>query len=442
MSPPSSPPSAPSAPSAPFLPTPRRPSEPDDGRSLSSDESPGLSESTVPPWRAGSSPSAPCRSRVRDVRVLLVELVGLHVIRLARHLVRLAPGPLALVGLLVLLVARRILAHDADADRVLAIAHAVRVLPGRRLHVVRLARRDRLELVVHRLLVHLGHHFRRGLIRPWRDRRSSPSRIRLMPLLRRVGRRGGRLDGSELHLGRAPCPHRSSRGSWGASRAACPRRRRCPRVCACALVMDHLERSYDLRAGLAEDSAMMWSGSRSTRRPRASERVERAGRWCWYSSCVENCVPECLCRALWCAGTRKMKGARTWHLVNLPEQDAELVLFLWFKNNKTLTMSCVLFPSSLDVSTCISFCKRRGFNSSRQIRTMRHVVTGCVRCNGVLNIHDIHRYSMNIWTSAKKIPACHCHDVRTASLAESSRDGIVYKTLRQPPGRPRDNNGE
>ena len=102
-------------------------------------------------------------SRARH-RAPVRELVGLHVIRLARHLVRLAPGPLALVGLLVLLVARRILAHDADADRVLAITHAVRVLPGRRLHVVRLARRDRLGLVVHLLLVHLGHHFRRGLI--------------------------------------------------------------------------------------------------------------------------------------------------------------------------------------------------------------------------------------------------------------------------------------
>ena len=66
--------------------------------------------------------------------------------------------------------------------------------------------------------------------------------------------------------------------------------------------------------------------------------------WCWYSSCVENCVNECLGWALWRGRGFETKGARTWHLVNLPEQDAELVIFLWFNYNKTLTLSYILYP--------------------------------------------------------------------------------------------------
>ena len=66
--------------------------------------------------------------------------------------------------------------------------------------------------------------------------------------------------------------------------------------------------------------------------------------WCWCSSCVENYVNGVSMQDTFAQKMKKTKGARTWHLVNLPEQDAELELFLWFKNNKTLPVSCVLFP--------------------------------------------------------------------------------------------------
>ena len=66
-----------------------------------------------------------------------------------------------------------------------------------------------------------------------------------------------------------------------------------------------------------------------------------------------------------------------------------------------------------------------------KIRTMCHIATGCVRCNGVLiipNIPNIPRYmDLHQKPDHHTIPACHCHDVRTASLAESSRDDIMYK---------------
>ena len=86
---------------------------------------------------------------------------------------------------------------------------------------------------------------------------------------------------------------------------------------------------------------MMWSGARSevTEMPELSE-----PEWCWYSSCVENCVNECRCRALWVCWDLETKKCPDMALAALPEQDAELVLFLLFKYNKTLQASCFLCP--------------------------------------------------------------------------------------------------
>ena len=90
---------------------------------------------------------------------------------------------------------------------------------------------------------------------------------------------------------------------------------------------------------------MMWSVSRSevTEMHELSELSEPGGGAgtpvVWRTLCL--CV---YAGHFWCVWDSKMKGARTWHLVNLPEQDAEVVIILWFKNNKTLTMSCVLCP--------------------------------------------------------------------------------------------------
>ena len=87
----------------------------------------------------------------------------------------------------------------------------------------------------------------------------------------------------------------------------------------------------------------MWSGSRSEiyELSELSELSEPGGGAgtpvVWRTLCL--CVQA---GHFWCVWDSKMKGARTWHLVNLPEQDAELLLFLWFKNNKTLAVSCVL----------------------------------------------------------------------------------------------------
>ena len=117
--------------------------------------------------------------------------------------------------------------------------------------------------------------------------------------------------------------------------------------------------------------------------------------------------------------------------LHLTISDAELLLFLWFKNNETLTMSCVLIPIQSRCLTLYMISNSRGFNSSLQNSDDVSYRHGCVRCNGVLNIpniHNIHLVYLDLQPKPDpKIPACHCHDVRTASLAESSWDDIMYK---------------
>ena len=148
-----------------------------------------------------------------------------------------------------------------------------------------------------------------------------------------------------------------------------------------------------------------------------------------------------LCREKLCAkstqgtfgvlGHRKTKGARTWHLVNLPEQDAELVTFLWFKNNKTLAVSCVLSPFRSRCLNLYIFCKSRRFNSSRQIRTMRHMSPRDV--SDVTHPNILTSYKM--WTSTKNQTTVQSHDVRAASHMSHGMESCT-KPPPAPPGGP------
>ena len=142
-------------------------------------------------------------------------------------------------------------------------------------------------------------------------------------------------------------------------------------------------------SALDGDPGMMWSVSRSevTEMPELSELSEPE--WCWCSRSMEKYV----CRALWvCWEIEKRNLAEhgTEFQNDIPPPTTDPIsVFCGLRTIKLYQCHVFYVPSSLGVVASISFCNRRGFSSSRQIRTMRHVVTGRVRCNGVLNMCNI-----------------------------------------------------